>query len=191
MARPQRPNQVWVSDITYVATGAGWIYLAGVMDLCSRRIVGWACADHLQTTLVQEALRQAVNRRRPPAGLVHHSDRGCQYASQDYRRALGKIGSLASMSAAGNCYDNAAMESFWSTLKTEWLHPRKLANQREAELAIFDYIETFYNWACPEGTDRRKEGGSCSVGVCKVADGPASEDVAMQFNFNAKTGHNS
>jgi putative transposase len=143
--RPKALNQVWVSDITYIATGQGWVYLAGVMDLCSRKIVGWACASHLKTTLVREALRQAIASRRPAAGLLHHSDRGVQYASQDYRAELRKIKSLPSMSAAGNCYDNAAMESFWSTLKTEWLHQQNFRTQREAELAVFDYIETFYN----------------------------------------------
>jgi putative transposase len=99
----------------------------------------------MKTTRVQEALSQAIVSRRPGAGLLHHSDRGVQYASQDYRTDLQKIKSLPSMSAAGNCYDNAAMESFWSTLKTEWLHPQNFQTRREAELAIFDYIETFYN----------------------------------------------
>jgi putative transposase len=141
----ERPDQAWVSDITYIATAQGWVYLAGVMDLCSRKIVGWATADHLKTSLVQTALEQAVAWRAPAAGLVSHSDRGVQYASQDYRQTLQKIGSVPSMSGRGNCYDNAAMESFWSTLKTEWLHGKTFRNQREAELAIFDYIETFYN----------------------------------------------
>jgi transposase InsO family protein len=143
--RPKALDRVWVSDITYIATGQGWVYLAGVMDLCSRKIVGWACADHLKTTLVQAALGQAVAARRPRPGLLHHSDRGCQYASEDYRAQLQQIKSLPSMSAAGNCYDNAAMESFWSTLKTEGLQQHRFQNQSEAELAIFDYIETFYN----------------------------------------------
>lgn len=143
--RPEALDRVWVSDITYIATGQGWVYLAGVMDLCSRKIVGWACADHLKTTLVQEALSQAIGSRKPAAGLLHHSDRGCQYASEDYRAELQKIKSLPSMSAAGNCYDNAAMESFWSTLKTEWLHQHRFQDRQQAELAIFDYIETFYN----------------------------------------------
>jgi transposase InsO family protein len=143
--RPAALDRVWVSDITYIATGQGWVYLAGVMDLCSRKIVGWACADHLKTTLVQDALSQAVASRRPQPGLLHHSDRGCQYASEDYRKALASLKALPSMSAAGNCYDNAAMESFWSTLKTEWLHQHRFQNRQQAELAIFDYIETFYN----------------------------------------------
>jgi putative transposase len=141
----QRPNQVWVSDITYIATAQGWVYLAGVMDLCSRKIVGWATADQLKTSLVQRALAQAVAGRVPEAGLVSHSDRGVQYASQEYRQSLQRMGSVPSMSGRGNCYDNAAMESFWSTLKTEWLHGKTFDNQDEAALAIFDYIETFYN----------------------------------------------
>ena len=143
--RPKALDQVWVSDITYVNTRQGWVYLAGVMDLCSRKIVGWACANHLKSSLVQEALRRAVVGRRPRPGLLHHSDRGCQYASEDYRAQLEKMKSLPSMSAAGHCYDNAAMESFWSTLKTEWLQQYDFQDQPAAELAIFDYIETFYN----------------------------------------------
>lgn len=138
-------NEVWVSDITYIFTAQGWVYLAAVMDLCSRKIVGWACANHLKTTLVRQALSQAIVERGPASGLIHHSDRGVQYASADYRRELRKIDSMPSMSAAGHCYDNAAMESFWSTLKTEWLHHRSFQTRHEAELAIFDYIETFYN----------------------------------------------
>ena len=143
--RPQAPNKVWVSDITYVSTRQGWVYLAGVMDLYSRKIVGWATANHLRSSLVKEALNQAVAARSPGCGLLSHSDRGVQYASGDYRQLLEKISSVPSMSAAGCCYDNAAMESFWSTLKTEWLHGKDFRTQQEAELAIFDYIETFYN----------------------------------------------
>lgn len=141
----QGPNEVWVSDITYLWTQEGWVYLAGVMDLYSRKIVGWATADHLKTSLVKEALSQAVAQRAPAPGLLSHSDRGVQYASQDYRELLREIDSQPSMSAAGCCYDNAAMESFWSTLKTEWMHGKDFRTQREAELAVFDYIETFYN----------------------------------------------
>jgi transposase InsO family protein len=143
--KPQIVNRVWVSDITYIDTEAGWLYLAGVMDLCSRRIVGWACAEHMKTGLVMEALRGAIRERSPAPGLLHHSDRGCQYASHEYRKALKEIHSVPSMSAAGDCYDNAAMESFWSSLKTEWLHGQRFQTHHEAELAIFDYIETFYN----------------------------------------------
>jgi len=141
----QAPDRVWVSDITYVFTAKGWLYLAAVMDLYSRKIVGWATADHLQTSLPQAALQQAVRSRSPRAGLLHHSDRGCQYASKDYRTALSSLKALPSMNAKGNCYDNAAMESFWSTLKTEWLHRHHFRTQHQAQLAIFDYIETFYN----------------------------------------------
>jgi putative transposase len=142
---PQSANRVWVSDITYVFTAQGWLYLAAVMDLYSRKIVGWATADHLKTSLVQEALHQAARTRAPQAGWLHHSDRGCQYASADYRAFLSSLKALPSMSSTGNCYDNAAMESFWSTLKTEWLHDRNFPTHQVARLAIFDYIETFYN----------------------------------------------
>jgi putative transposase len=143
--KPEVLNKVWVTDITYILTAQGWVHLAGVMDLCSRKIVGWACADHLRTTLVKDALSQALASRSPAPGLIHHSDRGVQYASEEYRQELKRIAALPSMSAAGHCYDNAAMESFWSTLKTEWLHDKNFQTPREAELAIFDYIETFYN----------------------------------------------
>jgi putative transposase len=143
--KAQAPNEVWVSDITYVSTRQGWMYLAGVMDLWSRKIVGWATANHLKSTLVKEAMNQAIAARAPGPGLLSHSDRGVQYASGEYRQLLEEISSVPSMSAAGCCYDNAAMESFWSTLKTEWLHDQDFCTQQEAELAIFDYIETFYN----------------------------------------------
>ena len=143
--KAQAPNEVWVSDITYVSTRQGWVYLAGVMDLWSRKIVGWATANHLKGSLVRAAMNQAIATRSPGPGLLSHSDRGVQYASGDYRQLLEKISSVPSMSAAGCCYDNAAMESFWSTLKTEGLQDKDFSTQQEAELAIFDYIETFYN----------------------------------------------
>jgi putative transposase len=143
--QPQSPNRVWVTDITYIHTAEGWLYLAAVMDLYRRKVVGWASADHLKTSLVKQAMIQALRSRRPAKGLLHHSDRGCQYASNDYRQLLSSFAALASMSSAGHCYDNAAMESFWSTLKTEWLHHRHFKSHAEANLAIFDYIETFYN----------------------------------------------
>jgi transposase InsO family protein len=142
---PKSTNRIWVSDITYIHTAQGWLYLAAVMDLYSRKVVGWATADHLKTSLVEQAMSEAVRSRRPAKGLLHHSDRGCQYASADYRQLLSSLKALPSMSSAGNCYDNAAMESFWSTLKTEWLHHRKFQTHAQAKLAIFDYIETFYN----------------------------------------------
>lgn len=142
---PAAVNRVWVADITYVSTTQGWLYLAAVMDLYSRKVVGWATADHLKTSLVQQALHQAIEYRSPQPGLLHHSDRGCQYASTDYRRQLHSLKALPSMSSAGNCYDNAAMESFWSTLKTESLHRQHFNTHHQARLALFDYIETFYN----------------------------------------------
>jgi transposase InsO family protein len=143
--KPQSPNRIWVSDITYIFTAQGWLYLAAVMDLYSRKIVGWATADHLKTSLVQEALDHAARSRCPRAGLLHHSDRGVQYASAGYQQSLSSLKAIPSMSAKGNCYDNAAMESFWSTLKTEWLHQQNFRTRQEARLAVFDYIETFYN----------------------------------------------
>lgn len=139
------PNRVWVGDITYVFTAQGWLYLAAVMDLYSRRIVGWASSPSLQSSLVKEALQQAVRTRRPAAGLLHHSDRGVQYASSTFRALLRSAHIRPSMSGRANCYDNAAMESFWSTLKTESLHQQHFQTHHQASLAIFDYIETFYN----------------------------------------------
>jgi putative transposase len=143
--KPSEPNRVWVADITYVATVQGWLYLAAVMDLYSRKIVGWATAEHLKTSLAKEALSRALAQRRPGQGLVHHSDRGVQYASSEYKGLLQCQGMLPSMSAQGNCYDNATMESFFSTLKTELLHRQTWQSHQQARLAIFDYVETFYN----------------------------------------------
>jgi putative transposase len=142
---PTAPNQVWVADITYIWTVAGWIYLAAVMDLFSRRIVGWALSQTMETSLVKEALERAQKERRPPPGLLHHSDRGSQYASHTFRALLHSCQMTASMSGPACCYDNAAMESFWSTLKTE-IHPlHPFENIQTARRAIFSYIETFYN----------------------------------------------
>ena len=141
----ERPNEVWAADITYVPTKEGWLYLAGVLDLGSRKIVGWAMGESLETSLPMDALRMALCQRRPTAGLLHHSDRGCQYASEAYREHLAAWQVTASMSRRGNCYDNAAMESFWSTLKEELVSRRSFASRAEAAGAIFDYVETFYN----------------------------------------------
>jgi putative transposase len=143
--RPVRPDQVWVADLTYVGTDAGWLYLAAVMDLCSRKIVGWSLGWSLKSTLVAEALQQALAGRRPPHGLVHHSDRGTQYGSKTFHALLQACHLTPSMSGRGNCYDNAAMESFWSTLKTELLHLQTYHGLPDLRLAVFDYIETFYN----------------------------------------------
>ena len=143
---PTGPNQSWLTDITYLQTAEGWLYLAAILDLWSRRIVGWACGPTLHASLVLAALSDALQRRQPPAGLLHHSDRGSQYVDDDYIAALRAAGIERSMSRAGNCYDNAAMESFWSTLKTDTgLDESIPASRRHTELAVFDYIETFYN----------------------------------------------
>ncbi len=142
---PTKPDEVWVADITYVETGEGWLYLAGVLDLYSRRLVGWAMGSSLVTALPLAALHMALRRRHPAAGLLHHSDRGCQYASAAYRSKLSEHGCVSSMSRRGNCYDNATMEAFWSTLKHELIYRRRFATRQEATSAIFDYIECFYN----------------------------------------------
>lgn len=142
---PGAPDQVWVSDITYLPTEEGWHYLAVTMDLFSRRVVGYATADTLETPLVTKALERAIGLRGKPAGLIHHSDRGCQYASRDYRQSLRSAGITASMSRKGNCYDNAAMESFFATLKTEGLPRQPAKSRRHVELMVFEFIETFYN----------------------------------------------
>jgi len=142
---PQHRDQAWLTDITYVPTDEGWLYVAGVLDRWSRRVVGLAMADHLRTELVSAALRQAHTQRHPTRGCLHHSDRGCQYASAEYRHLLAALGLEASMSRAGNCYDNAAMESFWSTLKSELVHRQSFATRAEARTAIFEYVEVFYN----------------------------------------------
>jgi transposase InsO family protein len=139
------PNQIWVADITYIQTGESWLYLAAVMDLYSRKIIGWAMGEHIDTALVLKALFMALLHRQPPAGLLFHSDRGVQYASADYRSALTHAGLVASMSRKGNCYDNAAMESFWSTLKLELVYRRDFQTRAHARSEIFDYIEVFYN----------------------------------------------
>ena len=139
------PNRVWLADITYIETDQGWLYLAAVMDLYSRRIVGWAMADHLRASLPLAALRMAISAQRPGVGLIHHSDRGVQYASADYRKLMQSAGLRASMSRKGDCYDNAPMESFFHTLKTELVHHRHYATRIEATRDIFAYIEGFYN----------------------------------------------
>lgn len=144
--RAGRPDTVWLCDITYIPTAEGFVYLAGVMDLCSRKIVGWSMAAHLRVELAMEALAMATARRRPGAGLVHHSDRGVQYCCGAYRGLMEAWGMDASMSRAGNCYDNAPMESFWATLKSELMAGRSaFATRAEARAAIFEYIEVFYN----------------------------------------------
>jgi putative transposase len=139
------PNRIWLTDITYIDTDQGWLYLAGVMDLYSRKIVGWAMQDHLRTELPLMALSMAISAQRPGAGLVHHSDRGVQYASADYRGMVRSAGFRASMSRKADCYDNAPMESFFHTLKTELVHHQKYATREQAKRDIFAYIEGYYN----------------------------------------------
>jgi putative transposase len=141
---PMRPDQIWVVDITYIATGEGWIYLAVVLDACSRRVVGWAMGLSLETILVTEALNRAQKERRPAPGLLHHSDRGVQYASSAYRALLANLKITASMSRPANPYDNALAESFMATFKTECFNQTP-ATYQQARIQVFDYIETFYN----------------------------------------------
>lgn len=139
------PNRVWVTDMTYVWTWEGWLFLAVIVDVFSRRVVGWSAADHLRTELPLEALGMALGLRRPEQGLVHHSDRGCQYASELYRAELAARGIVCSMSRVGDCWDNAVAESFFATLKAELIHRRPWPTKHEARLAIHDYIGGFYN----------------------------------------------
>jgi len=141
----QTPNEKWVADITYVPTGEGWLYVAAVLDLYSRKIVGWSMAEHLRTDLVAGALALALGQRRPGRELLHHSDRGVQYASAEYQGLLAAHGCVCSMSRTGNCYDNAVMESFWKTLKTELVCHEQYATRDAARRSIFEYIEVFYN----------------------------------------------
>lgn len=141
----RRPDQVWVTDATCVLTGQGWLYVVAILDIHTRRVIGWAMHESLDARLCLAALRMALTQRRPAAGLIVHSDRGAQFASAAYRQVLGEHGLLASMSRKGNCYDNAFIESFWSSLKYEVVYHRRFATRAEARVAIFDYIETFYN----------------------------------------------
>jgi putative transposase len=157
-------NQVWLADITYIPTGEGWLYLAAVVDLATRKVVGWAMRDHLRCELAAAALLMATQRQRPAAGLIHHSDRGSQYAAGEYRQLLSKAGMRASMSGRGNCYDNAPMESFFHTLKVELVHQRRWATRDEARRDLFAYVEGYYNrqrihsawgYITPEQAERR------------------------------------
>lgn len=140
-----KPNKVWGADITYIHTDEGVLYLAGIMDLYSRRIVGWSMDDTMTTQLVEDAFTMAVTSRAPSKDLLHHSDRGSQYASQRYRELLDMHGTQASMSRTGNCYDNAVVESFWGKLKTEWVYHARYATKAQARAAVFEYIEVWYN----------------------------------------------
>lgn len=139
------PNQVWVGDITYIPTDEGWLYLAAIKDLHTCEIVGWAMHSRMTTTLVIDALRAAYWRKKPKPGLIHHSDRGSQYCSAAYRALQESYGMTTSMSRKGNCWDNAPMESFFGTLKTESLHHYRFATREQAQQVVFEYIEVFYN----------------------------------------------
>jgi putative transposase len=143
--RAPAPNRVWVTDMTYIRTWEGWLFLAAIVDVFSRRVVGWAMADHLRTELPLEALGMALGMRQPERGLVHHSDRGCQYASELYRSELDARGIVCSMSRLGDCWDNAVAESFFATLKTELIYRRPWPTKAEAKAAIHDYIGAFFN----------------------------------------------
>lgn len=142
---PAQPNTSWVTDITYVDTREGWLYLAVVLDLFSRSVVGWSMSDTIDRHLVLGALDMALEGRHPPRGLLHHSDRGSQYASEDSRSALEARGMECSMSRKGNCWDNAVVESFFSTLKQELVYTTDFTTHQQARLALFEYIEVFYN----------------------------------------------
>jgi len=139
------PDQLWLADITYLPTDEGWVYLAGIKDMFTRRIVGHSMADRMGTELVRGALEKALRSRKPSAGMVHHSDRGSQYCAADYRKALKRHGIGVSMSRRGDCYDNAPMESFWGSLKSELVNHKRWSTRDEVKSAVVEYIEIFYN----------------------------------------------
>lgn len=141
----ERPDQIWTSDISYIPTDEGWLYLAKVKDLFTKTVVGWAAGERPDRSLVMDAFRRSVQRRKPQPGLIFHSDRGVQYACSDFRELLVKHGAVQSMSGKGNCYDNAPSESFFGTLKTEMVYFEHFRTREEAKSALFDYIEVFYN----------------------------------------------
>jgi putative transposase len=140
-----QPNQVWLADITYIPTSEGWLYLAVILDLFTRKVVGWAMREHMRAELTIAALTMAIQRQRPAAGLIHHSDRGSQYAASDYRNILQAAAITQSMSRKANCWDNAPMESFFGTLKTELVHHREYPDRDGARRDLFAYIEGYYN----------------------------------------------
>ena len=140
-----RPDQVWLADITYIPTSQGWLYLAVILDLFTRKVVGWAMRDHMRAELTIAALTMAIQRQRPGAGLIHHSDRGSPYAAGDYRDILQAAAIIPSMSRKGNCWDNAPMESFFGTLKTELVHHREYPDRDTARRDLFAYVEGYYN----------------------------------------------
>jgi len=142
---PKAPNHVWTADITYIPTAEGWLYLAGIKDLFTCEIVGYAIGERMTQELTAKALFRAVQQKRPQAGVIHHSDRGSQYCAEKYRTRVEQFGMIPSMSRRGNCYDNAPIESFWGSLKNELIHDRRYETRAEAEASITEYIEIFYN----------------------------------------------
>jgi putative transposase len=168
---PAAPNVLWVADITYLRTWEGWLYLAAVQDAFSRRIVGWSMADHMRSDLVVDALQMAIARRRPEAGLIHHSDQGSQFVSLAFGQAAGQAGIARSMGSRGDCYDNAVAESFFATLKKE-LHRRSWPDREELRREVFDYVEIFYN------TTRRHS----TLGMLSPARYEQSSSLEQQVN---------
>jgi putative transposase len=166
---PAHPDQVWCGDITYVRTWEGWLYVAAVIDLHSRAIVGWAMADHMRAELVCEATKMAIDRRRPPAGLIFHSDRGSQYLSAAHRQLLAAYEVAQSVGEVGACWDNAVAESFWATLKCELVYTRSFPTRQDAAVEIFNYIEGFVRHECR---------GLCNVGDC-VTDCNAVQEMEV------------
>jgi len=140
-----KPNTKWVTDITYIPTTQGWLYLAVMLDLYSRAVVGWSMSDCCDEALAERALNMAVSRRRPKAGFLHHSDRGCQYTSQAYRKRLEQVGAVGSQSHKGNCWDNATMESFFGSLKEECVGNQVYSSHEQARQALFEYLKIYYN----------------------------------------------
>jgi putative transposase len=140
-----QPDTVWLADLSYIPTGEGWLYLAAIKDMATRAIVGWSMADSLEAGSACAALRMAIQRRQPPAGLIHHSDRGVQYACGEYQKILARHGLRCSMSRRGNCYDNSPMESFFGSLKNELVHRTTFPTRAAARRALFEYLEIFYN----------------------------------------------
>lgn len=143
--RADAPDRAWVADITYIPTDEGWLYLGAVLDLCGHKVVGWSMSESLGAEIALDALKMALGQRKPDAGLVHHSDRGVQYACRQYQALLQENSIICSMSRKGNCWDNAVAESFFSRMKTELMDGRCYASRRQARMEIFDYIEVFYN----------------------------------------------
>lgn len=168
----ETPNQKWLADITYIPTAQGWLYLAAVMDMFARRIVGWSMSERIDSSLVVAALDMAVRQRCPGQGLLHHSDRGVQYACGDYQQRLEDVGIVCSMSRRANCWDNAPMESFFGSLKTEWTDGKNYATRALAANDVFEYIEVFYNrkrrhaslgYVSPEAFEKRRSAAATPV----------------------------